>query len=468
MVAAILAGFTATNSNAEVLISNKPTNNMVCSGGICAPTASDAVINVTDLENLLASGNVTVTTTGSDVQAKNIHVSAAFSWSTASVLTLDAYQSIVSDKPVSVLGTGGVAIQTNNGGKDGTLTFGPNGHVAFANLSSPLVINSATYTLVGDIVTLANNVFEFPNGDFAIANPIDAKGSPFDGPAIPYPVKGIVEGLGNRISHLAIMKSGSTGKALFAEVESTGTVENLGLDHAKISGVDGVAGFAVTNYGQLFRDFVNGDISMISRSYDWVGGLVGENYGAIADCYTTGTVSVGEHGHAGGLVGDNAGGSISNSFSLATVTGQRNASVGGLVGESDAAIGDSYSTGAVSAGIRAFAGGLVGQQTPGGTISDSYSTGAVTGGSRTLVGGLVGYDGANAGSIADAYWDTDTSGITNPAQGAGNIANDPGITGLTTIQLQSGLPQGFDPAVWHESATVNGGLPYLLANPPPK
>ena len=42
----------------------------------------------------------------------------------------------------------------------------------------------------------------------------------------------------------------------------------------------------------------------------------------------------------------------------------------------------------------------------------------------------------------------------------------PGITGLTTAQLQSGLPAGFDPSIWAESPNINGGLPYLITNPP--
>jgi hypothetical protein len=75
-------------------------------------------------------------------------------------------------------------------------------------------------------------------------------------------------------------------------------------------------------------------------------------------------------------------------------------------------------------------------------------------------------DQSESGSLTDAYWDTTTSGITNPSQGAGTPANDPGITGLTTDQLQSGLPAGFDPSVWGESANINNGMPYLLANPP--
>ncbi|MEI9932852.1 MAG: hypothetical protein WDM89_20525 [Rhizomicrobium sp.] len=66
------------------------------------------------------------------------------------------------------------------------------------------------------------------------------------------------------------------------------------------------------------------------------------------------------------------------------------------------------------------------------------------------------------------YWDLDTSGISNPAQGAGNQASDPGITGLTTAQFQSGLPAGFDPGIWKQNAKLNNGYPYLIDNTPPR
>ncbi|HEY6578573.1 MAG TPA: hypothetical protein VIY09_04570 [Rhizomicrobium sp.] len=64
--------------------------------------------------------------------------------------------------------------------------------------------------------------------------------------------------------------------------------------------------------------------------------------------------------------------------------------------------------------------------------------------------------------------DTSTSRVKSLKKGAGTPKNDPGITGLTTTQLQSGLPQGFDPTVWAENPKINGGLPYLIANPPRK
>ncbi|HEX4157327.1 MAG TPA: hypothetical protein VHY79_02555, partial [Rhizomicrobium sp.] len=91
--ASVLVLAAATAARADVTISSDATANMSCVGGVCQPTASDAVLNVGDLENLLAAGNVTVTTTASGVQASNIDVTAKLGWS-ANALTLDAYQSI--------------------------------------------------------------------------------------------------------------------------------------------------------------------------------------------------------------------------------------------------------------------------------------------------------------------------------------------------------------------------------------
>ena len=76
----------ATAARADVTISSDATANMSCSGGVCQPTASDAVLNVTDLETLLAAGSVTVTTTGSGVQANNIDLTAKLGWNADALL----------------------------------------------------------------------------------------------------------------------------------------------------------------------------------------------------------------------------------------------------------------------------------------------------------------------------------------------------------------------------------------------
>jgi hypothetical protein len=131
---------------------------MTCSGGICAPTATNAVLNVHDLERLLTSGNVQVTTTGTGVQADNIDVNGRISWSSTYALDMDAYDSITVAQPVSVNGLSGLTLTTNDGGTGGTISFGSKGNISFANLSSSLIVNGATYLLAGDISTLADDI----------------------------------------------------------------------------------------------------------------------------------------------------------------------------------------------------------------------------------------------------------------------------------------------------------------------
>src|ERR1700689_2813234 len=53
-----------SSAHAAVMISAKPTAFMKCTNGVCKPTAKSATFNATDLQNMLASGDVTVTTAG--------------------------------------------------------------------------------------------------------------------------------------------------------------------------------------------------------------------------------------------------------------------------------------------------------------------------------------------------------------------------------------------------------------------
>jgi hypothetical protein len=536
LAAAAALALAAAPVHAAVTISSAATQNMSCSGGICAPTARSAVLNSGDLVNLLASGNLTVTTTGSGVQAHDIRVSSALSWASSSTLSLEAHRSIAVNAAVAITGPSGLVLDT--GGKKATLSFGPNGSFSFANLSSQLSINGNAYTLVGDIKTLASDIAANPSGDFALAANYNASADgTYQSCPVPTLFSGSFEGLGNIISNLSI--DGGTEidvgpiEGLFAELDAKGTMENIGLTDAKII-VPGTSGLRneVTagplvgwNEGTVEGSHVSGSLTAGKRSFS--GGLVGANGGTIANSYATaslngsadaelgglvasnGIYAIIENSHAtgdvtgasadvGGLLGDNGGGTITNSYATGQVTDTGSGSAGGLIGTNDensgiagtiensyatgkvsgssyagglagtngSVIVDSYATGAVAGKRTSEVGGLVGVN--GATISFSYSTGSVSGGTGSDVGGLIGFDESSAGSITDAYWDTDTSGITNLSQGAGNIANDPGITGLTTAQFQSDLPAGFDPGIWAEKSTVNGGLPYLLANPPPK
>src|SRR5579862_5688471 len=76
--AALFALAIPITSRATVTISANLTHNMTCSNGMCAPTAADAILNISDLDNQLALGSVTVTTTGAGgVQASDINVESA-------------------------------------------------------------------------------------------------------------------------------------------------------------------------------------------------------------------------------------------------------------------------------------------------------------------------------------------------------------------------------------------------------
>jgi hypothetical protein len=242
-----------------------------------------------------------------------------------------------------------------------------------------------------------------------------------------------VDMTGARLSNMGALVGANLG--LLSKISVSGLISGGKGDY-----VGGVAG---QNIGTINASSSSATISSGLATYGGnAGGLAGASNGVIVGSFATGAVSAGGKdgdGIAGGLVGLVSGGSVESSYALGAVRGNTNSSVGGLIGGSFA-----------------------------GTISACYSTGAPTAGSGSFVGGLIGVDDSPSGSLSDTYWDTDMSGITDPSQGAGNIANDPGITGLTSAQLQSGLPAGFDPKVWAENPTINNGLPYLIANPPRK
>lgn len=465
---------TATACRAAVTISTDTTSNMNCSGGVCEPTETDAVLNVNDLENLLASGSVTVTTTGAgNVQANDIAVMAGLAWSSTAVLSLDAYQSIAVENPISIKAVSGLVLSNNDGGSGGTLSFGSKGRVKFAQLSSILTINGTGYTLVKKISTLASAIAANPSGAFAFAGSYDAAGHTYRAAPIGTTFAGKFNGLGNAITHLTIHAAAkNTNVGLFADVDAGGSISSVRLASADIhgKGSPNMGSLVGLTYGTLFNVLASGSVSASAGDGVAIGGLFGANVGAVQNAVSTATVSVNSKVNiataaAGGLGGENDG-TIEQSYATGPVSiaGTATGSVaGGLVGFNNGPLMNCYGEGAVSVPGMSDAGGLVGADNS--PISNAYSTGSVQAGSGSFIGGFVGYDQSNGG-LSDDYWDTSTSGITNLSQGAGNIANDPGITGETTEQLQAGLPAGFDPAIWAESANINGGLPYLVANPP--
>ena len=206
---------------------------------------------------------------------------------------------------------------------------------------------------------------------------------------------------------------GRSGSDFLTTFEGNGhTVRNLFIDRPSTNYV-GLFGY--TDWKSDIRNVGLIQVNVAGRTY--VGGLVGNNLGAITACYATGQVSGSNH-NIGGLVGAHYG-SVRTSYAAAQVSGR--GAVGGLVGRNlGIIIAASYATGAVAG--RSPVGGLVGYQ-DGNTVRASYATGRVSGSSN--VGGLVG--GLGTSTITASYWDTTTSGQTTGDHG----------TGQTTAQLQA-------------------------------
>ena len=96
-------------------------------------------------------------------------------------------------------------------------------------------------------------------------------------------------------------------------------------------------------FGRVFPRGVIKDVGLVNVTVtsEWnVGSLVGENWGTVSNCYSSGNVT--GDSRVGGLVGDNwyYRGILSNSYSTGSVTGSTQ--VGGLVGYNKATVSNSF------------------------------------------------------------------------------------------------------------------------------
>jgi hypothetical protein len=285
---------------------------------------------------------------------------------------------------------------------------------------------------------------------------------------------------------------------MFSEIGETAIVGDLvltNLNYRISNWYYLVGGLAGENGGIIKNVCVNGSIR---GGAAFLGGLVGANgtyetaiisfsHASVAINFAINTTQINQT--AGGLVGQNDG-----TIELSSADGPVRGSVaGGLVGENDRTIVESFATGPVSVGY--YLGGLVGAELSTTGVQNSYATGSVRGveNGQPQTGGLIGQDdglgnapisssyatglvrkcayciaggfvGSTTGGyhVTSSYWDTTTTKTDNGA-GQGEV---PGLTGLTSAQLKSGLPAGFDPTIWAEKKGINHGFPYLINNPP--
>ena len=363
----------------------------------------------TTIDNSLAKGTaVTLKTTKTGASGPgttssgvgDIIIASALSWSSSAQLTLDAYHSLRVNAPISVTGTGRLGLVYDDGGKGGGLLF-DGGNVSFADTSDILGINRVQYELVADLKTLAADIAKDPSGDYALAGDYDATA---DGTYKQSPITttfdGSFNGLGNVISGLHIDNSGSKPTGLFADVGSSGSIQDISLSAADVVGQTSVGMLAGQNEGLLAEDAASGAVNGTT----YVGGLVGLNTGDVENdsssvriVDTHGTQRPGTTGSlVGGLVGYNqVGATITASFATGDIEAIDSSDVGGLTGRNSGTVNDSRSSSTVH-GYNAT-GGLVGNNL--GTVDQSWASGRVQG--MRYVGGLIGI--SDNGLIEQSY-----------------------------------------------------------------
>jgi len=198
-------------------------------------------------------------------------------------------------------------------------------------------------------------------------------------------------------------------------------------------------GLVGSNFGTIQNSSSSANIFPSPSGNNMIGGLVGINYDAIIESFSTGTINPSANGSAfGGLVGSNwPSGTIDRSYSTSTVNPAQDIA-GGLVGNNYGLINDCYATGTVT-GVDKI-GGFIGDQADE-TITNSYSIGVVIE-SGSVFGGFAG-DGSScndsfwdtetseeaasacgatgktttemqtASTFTDAGWDTGTWNLVN-------------------------------------------------------
>ncbi len=229
---------------------------------------------------------------------------------------------------------------------------------------------------------------------------------------------------------------GEPGRTL-ANSSSTGAVTGVLVDplsSGQPSAIGGLIG--QLDAGSVTASYATGSVTAFGG--EQIGGLIGITNGnnnvVVSNSYATGAVDAGVDRYnptstagvsVGGLIGDNLGAVIDSYATEEAVLGTQ--FVGGLVGinENDAPgtsttnpTGDgtvvkSFATGAVRGYVDSFGnsgidvGGLIGYNT--GAVANAYAMGAVIGGDQ--LGGLI---GTNVGSLSSVY----STGLVRAAVGA--------------------------------------------------
>ena len=257
---------------------------------------------------------------------------------------------------------------------------------------------TASYEQVADIDASATAAWNDGDGFEPIGNPSAAFNATFDGN-------------GHTVSNLVIDRPGVNAVGLFGAVSPSGTVTDLRLTNATVTGDENLGVLVGENQGTVENASVAGTVT----GNESVGALGGANWGpsgVVRNATATGTITGGPNSQKlGGLVGV-SGGQVVDSRAMASVSGSF--TLGGVVGFNSGPVRNATATGGVT-GSRsprgsADVGGLVGRNTA--TVTASTASGTVTGSSN--VGGLVGWNDIGFNGLETTVRNSTATGAVEP------------------------------------------------------
>ena len=346
------------------------------------------------------------------------------------------------------------AVNLTGAGSTTSFFYNPAAFGTPTDFSPAVTASSWTgYQLVNSLADL-QNINSFLTQNFALGKSLDASATiGWNGGAGFIPLgtdaagavlnsgagfTGQLHGLGNVISGLVVNRPSTYYSGLVGYLGAAGSVSHIGLDGGSMNAAFYVGGLVGQAYGAINRTFAN---VAISGGGD-VGGLVGrlETGGSISKSFATGAVSGGST--IGGLVGISDG-TITAAYASGHVTGT--SYVGGLVGANNSTLNRVYATGDVNG--QNFVGGITGAN--GGSINESYASGAVI--STGVAGGVA---GDSLGTITNSYWDTFTTMQASAiSTGTGTLTN---VLAVTSDPAQSAAANwAFSPTSYANFNGVN-------------
>lgn len=148
-----------------------------------------------------------------------------------------------------------------------------------------------------------------------------------------YIYTGTFDGQNHTISGLYFNNDNTDYVGLFGRVGSSGSVSNVGIVDSYFKGYDYVGGVCGENYGTITNCYLSGEVTA-SGDYAYVGGVCGNNEGTVTNCYHNGTVTAaGDSAWVGGVCGMNSS-TITNCYHTGAVTATGNLSeIGGVCGD---------------------------------------------------------------------------------------------------------------------------------------